>query len=143
MTIPHCRPDVVVLESTYGNRQHADRDQQERALVDKVAGVIEQEGKVLISAFAVGRSQEVILILAKAIREKIIPTFPVFVDGMVRAVNAVYAGFGEELSNQVRKRISKGEDPFYDEWVGAVSVPADRERVLAGPPCCIVASSGC
>jgi Cft2 family RNA processing exonuclease len=142
MTIPHCRPNVIVLESTYGNRQHADRDQQERALVDKVAGVIEREGKVLIPAFAVGRSQEVILILAKAMRDKIIPTFPIFVDGMVRSVNAVYAGFGEELSNPVRKRVSKGEDPFYNEWVGAVSVSADRERVLAGPPCCIVASSG-
>lgn len=142
MTIPHCRPDVIVLESTYGNRQHADRDQQELALADKVAGVIEREGKVLIPAFAVGRSQEVILILARAMREKIIPTFPIFVDGMVRSVNAVYAGFAEDLANPVRKRISKGEDPFYNEWVGAVSVPADRERVLAGPPCCIVASSG-
>ncbi|MBS14352.1 MAG: hypothetical protein CME19_22520 [Gemmatimonadetes bacterium] len=142
MTIPHCRPDVVVLESTYGNRQHADRDQQERALADKVAQVIERGGKVLIPAFAVGRSQEVLLILAKAMRDKIIPSFPVFADGMVRSVNAVYAGFGEELANPVRRRITKGEDPFYNDWVGAVSVPADRERVLAGPPCCIVASSG-
>lgn len=142
MTIPHCRPDVVVLESTYGNRQHADREQQERRLVDKVASVIEREGKVLIPAFAVGRSQEVILILAKAMRDKIVPSFPVFVDGMVRSVNAVYAGYGEDLANPVRKRISRGEDPFYNDWVGAVTVPADRERVLAGPPCCIVASSG-
>jgi uncharacterized protein len=142
MTIPQCRPDVVVLESTYGNRQHADRDQQERALVNKVANVIEREGKVLIPAFAVGRSQEVILILARAMRDKIIPNFPVLVDGMVRSVNAVYAGFAEDLANPVRKRVSKGEDPFYNEWVGAISVPADRERVLGGPPCCIVASSG-
>jgi Cft2 family RNA processing exonuclease len=142
MTVPHCQPDVIVLESTYGNRQHADREQQERALVDKVAAVIERKGKVLIPAFAVGRSQEVILILAKAMREKVIPPFPVFVDGMVRSVNAVYAEFGEELANPVRKRVARGEDPFYNEWIGAISVPADRERVLAGPPCCIVASSG-
>lgn len=142
MTIPHCRPDVVVLESTYGNRQHADRDQQERALADKVANVVERGGKVLIPAFAVGRSQEVILILARAMREKLIPPFPVFVDGMVRSVNAVYAGFADDLANPVRKRVARGEDPFYSEWVGAVSTPADRDRVLAGPPCCIVASSG-
>ncbi|MCZ6634212.1 MAG: MBL fold metallo-hydrolase [bacterium] len=142
MVIPRCRPDVMVMESTYGNRQHADRAQQETSLALRVAEVIEEGGKVLIPAFAVGRSQEVILILKEAMRKGQIPEFPVFVDGMVRAVNAVYAAFVDDLAPPLRRRVLKGEDPFYSEWVGAVSVPADRDRVLAGPPCCIVASSG-
>ena len=142
MVVPQCRPDVMVMESTYGNRQHADRAQQEAALALRVAEVIEAGGKVLVPAFAVGRSQEVILILARAMRRKQIPEFPVFVDGMVRSVNAVYSAFGDDLAPQVRRRAERGEDVFYSDAVGAVSSPADRRRVLSGPPCCIVASSG-
>ena len=142
MVVPQCRPDVMVMESTYGNRQHADRAQQEAALALRVAEVIEAGGKVLVPAFAVGRSQEVILILARAMRRKQIPEFPVFVDGMVRSVNAVYSAFGDDLAPQVRRRAERDEDIFYSDTVGAVSSPADRHQVLSGPPCCIVASSG-
>ena len=142
MVVPQCRPDVMVMESTYGNRQHADRSQQETALALRVAEVIESGGKVLIPAFAVGRSQEVILILARAMRRKQIPEFPVFVDGMVRSVNAVYSAFGDDLSPPVRRRVKRGEEIFYSKAIGAVASPADRRRVLSGPPCCIVASSG-
>ena len=142
MVVPQCKPDVMVMESTYGNRQHADRAQQEAALALRVAEVIEAGGKVLVPAFAVGRSQEVILILARAMRRKQIPEFPVFVDGMVRSVNAVYAAFDDDLAPQVRRRAERDEDIFYSDTVGAVSSPADRRRVLSGPPCCIVASSG-
>ncbi len=142
MVVPQCRPDVVVMESTYGNRQHADRSQQETALALRVAEVIGAGGKVLIPAFAVGRSQEVILILSRAMRRGQVPAFPVFVDGMVRSVNAVYASFPEDLAPPLRRRVVKGEDAFYSDMVSAVAVPADRERVLDGPPCCIVASSG-
>ncbi len=142
MVVPQCRPDVMVMESTYGNRQHADRAQQEAALALRVAEVIEDGGKVLIPAFAVGRSQEVVLILARAMRRGVIPEFPVFVDGMVRSVNAVYSAFGDDLSPPVRRRVERGEEVFYSDTVGSVSSPSDRNRVLSGPPCCIVASSG-
>ena len=61
---------------------------------------------------------------------------------MVRSVNAVYAAFPDELATTVRRRVLKGADPFYSEDVVPVAAPADRDRVLNGPPCCIVASSG-
>ncbi len=142
MVVPQCKPDVVVMESTYGNRQHADRAQQEAALALRVAEVITAGGKVLVPAFAVGRAQEVILVLSRAMRRGKIPVFPVFVDGMVRAVNVVYAAFPNELAPPLRRRVLKGADPFYSEDVVPVAAPADRDRVLNGPPCCIVASSG-
>jgi uncharacterized protein len=142
MVVPQCRPSVIVMESTYGNRQHADRNQQEAALVARVNGVIQAGGKVLIPAFAVGRAQEVILILSRAMRRGEIPTFPVHIDGMVRAVNGVYGAFPDDLAPPVRRRVQKGEDPFYTDSITAVAVPDDRERILEGPPCCIIASSG-
>lgn len=142
MVVPQCRPDVIVMESTYGNRQHADRDQQEAALAARVSDTVRAGGKVLIPAFAVGRAQEVILILSRAMRRGEIPAFPVHVDGMVRAVNGVYAAFPDDLAPQVRRRVLRGEDPFYTEHIRAVSAHEDRDRVLEGPPCSIIASSG-
>ena len=104
--------------------------------------MIEEGGKVLIPAFAVGRAQEVILILSQAMRKKQIPAFNVFVDGMVRSVNTAYGAFPDDLAPPFRRRVLKGEDPFYSETVVPVSVPGERDQVLSGDPCCIVASSG-
>ena len=122
-----CRPDVMVLESTYGNRQHKDRAQQEAALVSDVAEVIEAGGKVLIPAFAVARSQEVILVLKDAMEREGIP---VYVDGMVQKVNDVYS-----------RHINK---TFYSEFVQKVGSDEERDRIssVSGSPCCIIASSG-
>jgi uncharacterized protein len=142
MAIPQCRPDVMVMESTYGNRQHADRAQQETALAARVAETIASGGKVLIPAFAVGRAQEVILILAQAMRRGDIPSFPIYVDGMVRSVNAVYASFVQELAPPLRRRVDKGDPVFYADFIRAVERPSDRTGILSGPPCAIVASSG-
>lgn len=122
-----CRPDVMVLESTYGNRRHKDRAQQEAALVSDVAEVIEAGGKVLIPAFAVARSQEVILVLKDAMEREGIP---VYVDGMVQKVSDVYS-----------RHINK---TFYSEFVQKVGSDEERDRIssVSGPPCCIIASSG-
>ncbi len=80
------QPDVMVMESTYGDRPHKDRAKEEKRLVSEVARVIQVGGKVLIPVFAIGRSQEVILILKEAMERGQIREFPVYVDGMVRAV---------------------------------------------------------
>ena len=142
LVVSQCRPDVMVMESTYGNRPHADRAQQEAAFVQDVAEVIEAGGKVLIPAFAVGRSQEVILILKCAMQRKQIPEFPVYVDGMVQKVNDVYSAFEEDLAPAVRRKAERGEDIFYSGTVQSVTCEAKRNSVSSGKPCCIVASSG-
>ena len=123
-----CRPDVMVMESTYGNRQHKDRAQQEAALIRDVIQVIKgDDGKVLIPAFAVARSQEVILVLKDAMEREGIP---VYVDGMVQKVSDVYS-----------RRINKN---FYSEFVQKVGSNEKRDHIssVSGPPCCIIASSG-
>ncbi|MDF2669085.1 MAG: putative exonuclease of the beta-lactamase fold involved in processing, partial [Paenibacillus sp.] len=57
------KPDVVVMESTYGNKGHTDRNTEEKRLADNVAEVVASGGFALIPAFALGRSQEILLIL--------------------------------------------------------------------------------
>ena len=138
------QPDVMVMESTYGDRQHKDRATEEKRLVSDVAEVIEAGGKVLIPVFATGRSQEVILILKQAMqRGDIPPELPVYIDGMVRKVNTVYSDFIDELSFSLQRKSRRGENIFYSDVITAVSSDAQRDRILSGPSCCIVASSGC
>ena len=137
------QPDVMVMESTYGNRQHeVTRKEEEKRLVEDVAKTIAAGGKVLIPAFAVGRSQEVILILKRAMERKQIPEFPVYVDGMVRDVNEVYSRFSDELSSSLRRKVERGEDLFYSAAIQKVSSKEKSKSILEGPPCCMVASSG-
>lgn len=138
-----CKPDVMVTESTYGNRQHeVSRKQEAKRLAADVAEVIAAGGKVLIPAFAIGRSQEGILILKGAMERKEISEFPVYVDGMVRDVNAVYTQYADELQRPLRRKAEQGEPLFYSDMIKKVESPGERESILAGDPCCIVASSG-
>ena len=138
------RPDVLVIEATYGDRLHAARALEERRLLEMVAQVIERQGKLLIPAFAVGRAQEVILTLLREFRAKRLASFPVYVDGMVRSVCGVYSSFPAHQTAFARRLIERHGDPFFNivDEIRPVASPADREKVLAGPPCCIIASSG-
>ncbi len=138
------QPDVMVMESTYGDGQHKDRAKEEERLVSDVAEVIEAGGKVLIPVFAIGRSQEVLLILKHAMQKGEIPEFPVYVDGMVTKVNDIYARscFTDELLPSLKGEVEHGKDIFYLDVIKPVSKSVDRDKVSSWDPCCIVASSG-
>ena len=133
--------DVVVVESTYGARLHANRTAQERALVQTVAETVAGGGRALIPAFAVGRAQEVLLILRHAFGRKEVEPFPVRVDGLVRSVCGTYAAHPADAGRDLARRIEKGDHPFYDEFVRPVEA-AERHQVLDEGPCAIVSSSG-
>ena len=144
MLLPKGRPDLVITESTYGNRMHANRQVEEQRLVQCVAEVISQRGKVLIPAFALGRAQEAILLLVEAQRKKKIPPFPIYIDGMVRTVCSAYASFPDFLNRDLRKTIARLGNPFFHEGAHTVAVQApQRQAILDNPePCCIISSSG-
>ncbi len=72
--------DVLVVESTYGNRLHRTLKETEDELVEVVTTTLEQGGNVVMPAFAVGRTQEVIAILLNLVRAKRLPFLTVFVD---------------------------------------------------------------
>lgn len=142
---PRFKPDVVVTETTYGGRLHSNRALEERRLVEAVRERIEAGGKVLIPAFALGRGQEVLLILERAARRRELPPVPIYVDGLVRAVCDVYVRHPDVLQRPLRRRIQKkAENPFFGDGslVRRIRSPRDREAVLTGGPCVIVSSSG-
>lgn len=138
------RPDVLVIESTYGDRMHSPRELEEQRLIETVAGVIEQRGKLLIPAFAIGRAQEVALMLLKQFRAKKLASFPVWIDGMVKTVCGVYSQYPAHQTPYARRLIEKHGNPFFNivDEIRQVASPAEREKVLSGDPCVIIASSG-
>ncbi|SFX75148.1 RNA-metabolising metallo-beta-lactamase [Thermoactinomyces sp. DSM 45891] len=136
-------PDVVVIESTYGNRSHIDRNMEEKRLADHVAEVIAGGGFALIPAFALGRAQEVLIILQDYMEKGLIPTFPIYTDGLVTAISKIYRDYPQYLKGPLAHRIKSNGDPFFAE---GRCVPVrdlkQREMILQGKPACIVASSG-
>lgn len=142
-SIPKLRPDVAILEGTYGDKLHANRQMEEERLIQMVGEVIDRGGKVLIPAFAIGRAQEVILMLKRAMNRGKLPRFKVFVDGMVREVCRMYRLNPNYLRSSLAKRVWKDKEVFFDDWIQPVADPRERE-VIAGlsEPCCIISSSG-
>ena len=141
--IPKLRPDIAIVETTYGNRLHANRQVEERRLVELVRECIEQRRKILIPAFALGRAQEVLLILRAAIQNGEIPPVLVYVDGMVRDINTMYTRNPTFLKNALGKRILKGNEPFYTKEIQPVAPNQKRDELLSGKdPVILVSSSG-
>ena len=76
------QPDFMWSEATYGDGNHPARNAEEKKLAEAVATVIDNGGSVLIPSFALGRAQEIVLILRDAMISKNIPVFPVVTDGL-------------------------------------------------------------
>ncbi|MFW9768059.1 MAG: MBL fold metallo-hydrolase [Candidatus Thorarchaeota archaeon] len=88
--------DIVVTESTYARRVNPNREDIEVALIDTVIETLERGGTVLIPAFAVGRSQEIMCILEQ---HEIPRKYPMYIDGMARAVNEILVKHPEYLQS--------------------------------------------
>ena len=143
ISIPKLRPDIAIVETTYGNRLHANRQLEEKRLVELVRECILQKKKILIPAFALGRAQEVLLILRAAIQNQELPAVPVYVDGMIRNINIMYTRNPTYLKNALGKRIQKGNEPFYTKEIQAVAPAQKREELLSGSdPAIFLSSSG-
>ncbi|GIN56410.1 MBL fold metallo-hydrolase [Lederbergia ruris] len=141
--VPHgIQPDVMILESTYGNRAHTDRNTEENRLAKHVAEVIANDGFALIPAFALGRAQEVLLVLQDYMDKGLIPEFPIYVDGLVTPVSQIYKSYPHFLKGPVAYRVRNHGDAFLTEGRCKAVHPKEREQILKGKPGCIVASSG-
>ncbi|WP_019415097.1 MBL fold metallo-hydrolase [Paenisporosarcina sp. TG20] len=141
--VPHgVHPDVVIMESTYGNRIHTDRNTEEKRLSDHVSEVIAGGGFALIPAFALGRAQEVLLVLQDYMDKGLIPEFPIYVDGLVTPISRIYKNYPHFLKGPVAHRIRRNGDAFLTEGRCRAVAPQEREAILKGKPGCIVASSG-
>ncbi|MBO4302241.1 beta-CASP ribonuclease aCPSF1 [Methanosarcinaceae archaeon] len=140
------RVETVISESTYGNVNgyQPPLKEAEKNLQSIVRKTLERNGIALIPAFAVGRSQEVMIVIEEAIHKGIIPKVPVYLDGMIWEATAIHATHPEYLNSDLKKQIfQKGQNPFLAECFRPVDSKEIREKILKErDPCVIIATSG-
>ncbi|WP_153952602.1 beta-CASP ribonuclease aCPSF1 [Halosegnis longus] len=140
------RVETLVMESTYGGRNDYQTDQadSERRLKKVINEAYERDGKVVIPAFAVGRSQEIMLVLEEAMRSGDIPEMPVHLDGMIWEATAIHTTYPEYLRDDLRDRIfHDDENPFLaDQFNHIDGGEEERQEVADGGPCIVLSTSG-
>jgi metallo-beta-lactamase family protein len=141
---PLASAEYVVVESTYGNREHATHDAAVDELVAAVAEVASDEGVLLVPAFAIGRTQELIWTLDQLVREGRIPRVPLFLDSpMASRATDVYHDHPETFDDETRRLLDSGDSPLdYPGQQFTDSVEESKGIRHANRPIMVVASSG-
>lgn len=138
--------DFVIMEATYGNRLHEGRDEAEGLLQRSAAEVIHLGGRLLIPAFAVGRTQEVVFHLNSLVESGRLPPFDVFVDSPLAVnVTQVFKRHAEILNDAVRLRAKQDADrnPFgFDGLTYIQDVEQSKALNFRKEPCAIISASG-
>ncbi|MDH5374804.1 MAG: beta-CASP ribonuclease aCPSF1 [Candidatus Bathyarchaeota archaeon] len=139
------RVETVITESTYGgpNDTMPSRVEAEERLTAIVNETLERKGKVLIPVPAVGRAQEIMLIIDGYMRRGLIKEAPVFIEGMISEATAIHTAYPEYLEREVRKSIlHDGVNPFQSDYFTIVEHPSVRQEIIDGEPCVVMATSG-
>jgi metallo-beta-lactamase family protein len=135
--------DYVVMESTYGNRLHGKVEEMTSELARVIRETIARGGKVIVPAFAVGRTQELLYSLATLLRQGSLPAIPIFVDSPL-AVNAtsVFKAHPECFDADALTLLDAQDDVFGAERVRLISSRAESIALneLSGPAVIIAAS---
>ena len=140
------RLETLVMESTYGGFRDVQPSRQDAVtgLARLAERVIKRQGHLLIPVFAVGRSQEVMLVLEELMRDNKIPRVPVYLDGMIFEATSIHTAYPEYLNSQLRTQIfQQGDNPFLSDAFQRVGSSQKRMSVIDDRDASIVlATSG-
>ena len=138
-------PEVLVLESTYGDRVHGNEVATNAALAEVMTRTLGRGGRVIVPAFAVGRTQELVAVLHMLIDMGRVPEVPVFVDSpMARKATGVYKQHPECYDDETRALLALGGGaPFGFHRLHYIE-SAEESRALNDlrDPCIILSASG-
>jgi metallo-beta-lactamase family protein len=136
--------DYVLVESTYGGREHEPEAEARRVLAEIIRLVAESEGVLLVPSFAIGRTQELIWALDRLVAAGEIPALPLYLDSpMAREATAVYRNHPEYFDEQTRRLLEAGDTPLDYPRQRIVRTVEESEAIARAPrPYMIVASNG-
>jgi metallo-beta-lactamase family protein len=110
---PCPQADYLIMESTYGDRLHKDLEHVSEKLTDVIVRTSERGGRIIVPAFALGRTQQLILILHQLVKANRIPLIPIFVDSPLAVkTTAVFRAHQSARDAETNAFSSRGEDPF-------------------------------
>jgi metallo-beta-lactamase family protein len=143
---PVTRADLLVMESTYGDRVHKSPPDVDAAFAGIVNRVVARGGKLIVPAFSVGKSQEVVYILSQLIRSGKVPPIDVYIDSpLTTNATEIYSRHPECYDGETLALLRSGNDPFgfgLVHYVGSVE-ESKRLNGLKGPAVIISASGMC
>ncbi len=135
--------DVLLVESTYGGKRHDEASPRE-ALRDEVLRAAKQRGALLVPAFAIGRTQEILFTLRALEESGEIPALPVFVDSPM-AVDAtpIFLAHREDHDPEMARLLAEGDSPLRPAKVTFARSPDQSKAINAvSGPCIILSASG-
>jgi metallo-beta-lactamase family protein len=136
--------DVLLMESTYGDRLHAPIKEMDAKLADVITRVHKRGGKIIIPSFALERAQEIVFALKGLKQRRAIPPMPVYVDSPLTVkLTDVFKLHPECFDDETRALVSGAESPFDFDQLRYVSSKEDSKAIDAdGHPAIIIAASG-
>jgi metallo-beta-lactamase family protein len=136
--------DVIISESTYGDRIHEDPAESIRLLADAVVKTHARGGKIIIPAFSVGRTQDLLYTLHNLAREKKVPALPIYVDSPL-SVNAtsIYRAHLDIFNKDLRRCIIADPDALgFNDAQYITSVDDSKKLNAIKDSCIIISASG-
>ena len=137
--------DYILLESTYGNRLHDEVTGTAEKLLGWIQKTcIEKKGKLIIPAFSVGRTQELLYAMNQLENENRLPKVPVYVDSpLSKEATALLKEFPQYYNKRIRKVMESDKDPFDFKGLNFTSSVEESKRLNELPqPCVIISASG-
>ncbi|HMM10580.1 MAG TPA: MBL fold metallo-hydrolase [Bacteroidales bacterium] len=140
---PHC--DILITESTYGDRLHEAQQAAEHRLLEVVEHTcVEKKGKLIIPSFAIGRAQEIVFLLNNFHNKGLLPEIPVYVDSPL-AVNAtnIFRMYLDEMNSHVAEVLETDPDPFgFNDLHYINNVEESKRLNNLNEPAIIISASG-
>lgn len=139
------RVETLITESTYGASCDLMPDQSVvyKSFTETINKTLTSGGKVLIPVPAVGRAQEIMLVLDKEMKDGRLIEAPIYIEGMISEASAIHMSYAHYLGQDVRRSVSQGINPFQSEYFTVVNGWGKRDEVLKDEnPAIIMATSG-
>ena len=139
------RAETIIMESTYGGHEDVQpsRNSAEKEMMKTIYKTLKRGGKVMVPVFAVGRAQELMVVLEEYMRHGMIDEVPIYIDGMIWEATAIHTARPEYLSKDLRDQIfHMGRNPFISDAFHKVQNVDQRIDLVEGEPSIILSTSG-
>ncbi|MFQ5800276.1 MAG: beta-CASP ribonuclease aCPSF1 [Candidatus Hydrothermarchaeales archaeon] len=139
------RLETLIMESTYGGSKDIQqpRRRAEDEIIKQINDTVLRGGKVLIPVFAVGRAQELLVVIEEYANRGVLEEVPVYLDGMIWEATGIHTTYPGYLNRTLQNQIfHQGRNPFLADMFKKVSGASERQDIIDGEPCVILATSG-
>ncbi len=136
--------DYMIMESTYGDRNHEERSERKEKLVQVIRDNYDRKGTLIIPTFSLERAQELLYEMNSLVEDKIIPEMPVFLDSPLSIkLTDIYPKYEKYFNEKAKKLIAEGDNLFDFPGLKETLETEESKAILnVPPPKIIIAGSG-